>query len=106
MSRNISICPQAIADLNTHADYLSQQDTSVGFRFFDAARQTFADLARMPGIGSAYETNNPSLQTLRKWRVKGFEKFLIFYLMEETSIGIVRVLYATQDIQNILQQEE
>ena len=41
MSRNISIRPQAIVDLNTHADYLSQQNTSVGFRFFDAARQTF-----------------------------------------------------------------
>ncbi len=60
----------------------------------------------MPGIGSAYETNNSSLQTLRKWRVKGFEKFLIFYLMEENSIEIVRVLYAAQDIQGILQQEE
>jgi hypothetical protein len=41
MSRTVSIRPQAIADLNTHADYLSQQDTSVGFRFFDAARQLY-----------------------------------------------------------------
>ena len=106
MSRTVSIRPQAIADLNTHADYLSQQDVSVGFRFFDAARQTFADLARIPGIGSAYETNNSSLQTLRKWRVKGFEKFLIFYIMEQNSIEIVRVLYAAQNIQDILQQEE
>lgn len=76
MSRSISIRPQAIADLNTHADYLSQQDTTVGFRFFDAARQTFADLARMPGIGSAYETNNPRLQPFANGALKDLRNSL------------------------------
>ena len=39
----------------------------------------------------------PRLAGLRKWRVDGFEKFLIFYLPRQGGISIVRVLHAAQD---------
>ena len=48
--------------------------------FFDATRQTFSQLAQLPGIGSVYNVKNPHLVGLRKWGVRGFEKHLIFYL--------------------------
>lgn len=37
--------------------------------------------------------------------VKGFKKYLIFYFEQDESINIVRILYAGQDIENILEKE-
>ena len=105
MSHSISIRPQAMADLNKHADYLTQQDADLAFRFFDAARQTFADLARMPEMGTLYTSPSVRLQNLRRWHIKGFKRYLIFYLVQDKAIEIVRILYGTQDIQTILGKE-
>jgi toxin ParE1/3/4 len=105
MSYSISIRPQAMADLNKHADYLTQQDAALAFRFFDAARQTFADLARMPEMGKLYTSPSIRLQNLRRWQIKGFKRYLIFYLVQDQAIEIVRILYGTQDIQTILGKE-
>jgi toxin ParE1/3/4 len=37
------------------------------------------------------------LAGIRKWRVKDFENFLIFYQPDADGITIVRVLYASRD---------
>ena len=34
---------------------------------------------------------------MRKWHVKEFEKFLIFYMPSRGGVSIVRVLHAAQD---------
>jgi toxin ParE1/3/4 len=48
MTRRIAIRPAASIDIDQHVDYLMQTDIAIAMRFFDAARQTFATLARMP----------------------------------------------------------
>lgn len=63
---------------------------------------TIAQIARMPGIGGAFVTNNNRLQGLRKWAVKDFRKYLIFYMDRDEVVEIVRILYATRDISSIL----
>lgn len=50
--------------------------------------------------------NNPRLQGLRKWGIRGFEKYLIFYLVSEELITIVRIIHGSRDIPTILEQEE
>jgi len=42
---------------------------------------------------------------MRKWRVKGFESFLIFYMTRQDGISIVRVLHAAQDWWRLLDIE-
>ena len=49
-------------------------------RFLSSADESFSDLARHPGMGTALSLRDPKLTGLRKWRVNGFENFLIFYL--------------------------
>lgn len=56
----------------------------------------------MPGMGSLYPVENPRLQGLRKWAVKDFKKYLIFYFERDDAIEIVRILYAALDISSIL----
>lgn len=48
-------------------------------KFLDACDETFQLLAQNPLIGAKREFHNPLLQDVRIWRVKGYEKYLIFY---------------------------
>ena len=79
MNRRILITEDANLDLREHFNYLAQNNRDRAFHFFDAARQTFASLARMPGMGQRYESEDEDIVDIRKWAVKGFKKYIIFY---------------------------
>ena len=66
-------------------------------RFLSNAEESFIDLARHPEMGPTLSLPDRKLTGLRKWRVNGFEKFLIFYLPRPSGVSIVRVLHAAQD---------
>jgi toxin ParE1/3/4 len=102
MTKSIVITPKASADVDEHFAYLAAENLQVALLFFDSVRQTFAQIARMPGIGSSYPVENPRFQGLRKWSVKGFKQYLIFYLEHDESIEIVRVIHAKRDLERIL----
>lgn len=101
----IIVSEPARLDLREHFEYLAERDYDKALEFFDAARQTLADLARMPGMGSSYPSQQERLKNLRKWSIKGFKRYLIFYRSQDDRLEIVRVLYGTQDIQAVLDRE-
>jgi toxin ParE1/3/4 len=102
MAKKIVITPKASQDLDDCFAYISEDNPEIALRFFDATRLTIAQIARMPGIGSIFVTENDRLQGLRKWSVKDFRKYLIFYIDRDDVVEIVRILYATRDISSIL----
>ncbi|MEL6441838.1 MAG: type II toxin-antitoxin system RelE/ParE family toxin [Cyanobacteria bacterium J06621_8] len=83
MSRRIFITTKASQDIDRAFAYIAQNNNEVALRFFDAARKTIAQLAITPGKGSLFEIDNPQLLGLRKWSVKDFKKYLIFYIADE-----------------------
>lgn len=105
MTLRIFVTPQANIDIDNLFNYIAQNNTDAALKFFDAARNTIAKLAKNPGLGSLYSINNPRLQGLRKWGIKGFEKYLIFYLESEELLTVIRIIYASQDIPTILEEE-
>jgi len=105
MTKRIIIRPKAGQDLDDHFAYIAENNFEAALQLFDSARSTIAQLAGMPGIGSLYPVENPRLQGLRKWAVKDFRKYLIFYFERDDAIEVVRILYATQDISSILEGE-
>ena len=76
--------------------------TETAGRFLSSADESFSDLARHPEMGTTLSLLDPRLTGLRKWRVNGFEKFLIFYLPRPDGVSIVRVLHAAQDWWSLL----
>ncbi|MBE9229106.1 type II toxin-antitoxin system RelE/ParE family toxin [Phormidium sp. LEGE 05292] len=106
MTKRIFITPKASQDIDKIFAYIAQNNSDAALRFFDAVRQTLARLAQMSGMGRLYPVNNPRLEGLRKWSVKAFENYLIFYLIFEEYIEIVRILHAVRDIETILEKEE
>lgn len=106
MTRRILIRPLASQDLDDLFDYIAQNNPDAALRFFDATRQTIARLAQTPGLGSSYRVNNPRLAGLRKWGVKGFERYLIFYRSGDEILEVVRILPAVRDLTTLLEGEE
>jgi toxin ParE1/3/4 len=102
MTKKIVITPKASEDLDDCFAYISEDNPEIALQFFDSTRITIAQIARMPGIGSIFVNENERLQGLRKWSVKDFRKYLIFYIDRDEVVEIVRILYATRDINSIL----
>jgi toxin ParE1/3/4 len=90
--------PGATRDLIEHYVYLAENaGEETAERFLTQVEQTFTDLAENREIGASLTFSNPHFAGLRKWRVKDFEKFLIFYLPRSDGVSIVRVLHSAQD---------
>lgn len=106
MGKQIAVRPRASQDIDDHFAYIAQSNAEAALRFFDAARLTIAQIARMPGIGVVYPVQSASLQGLRKWPVKGFRQYMIFYLDLPEAVEVVRILYGSQDINSILEREQ
>lgn len=71
-------------------------------RFLTAARQTFEGLAQMPKMGLPCGFQRSSLSHLRRWPVKDFENWLIFYQPKRDGVEIVHVLHGARDITALL----
>jgi toxin ParE1/3/4 len=102
MNRLIRLHEDATIDLEDHVNYIAQTDRDRAFRFFDAARQTLTALSKMPGMGRVYESDDDDISNLRKWAVKGFKKYLIFYRYDDETLEILRVLHAARDLEPLL----
>lgn len=61
MTPRYTISPAADEDLDEQAAYLNESvGLELALRFYDAAAETFAFLARTPGVGARRVSTNPS----------------------------------------------
>jgi toxin ParE1/3/4 len=56
----------------------------------------------MPKIGVLCGLRKPATRRLRRWPVKDFENWLVFYQVRRYGVEIVHVLHGTRDIENLL----
>lgn len=90
-------------DLVAHFVYLAENASmATADRFLANVKTSFNQLAKNPTIGAPLSLQNPALAGTRKWRVKGFDKYLIFYLAEHDRVAIVRVLHSSTDWWHVL----
>jgi toxin ParE1/3/4 len=90
-------------DLVEHFVYLAENaGLETADRFLLQADASFSDLVRHPALGVELASSRVEMAGMRKWQVKGFEKFLIFYRPRRDGVSIVRVLHASQDWWGIL----
>jgi len=90
--------PTARRDLIAHYIYLAvNAGDATADRFLSNAEASFNDLAKQPKIGAPLTLRRPELAGLRKWQVRKFDNFLIFYVPRRGGVSTVRVLHAAQD---------
>lgn len=103
---NVTRRPEAIDDLIELADYISEDNPDAADRFLDAFEETALRLGQFPDIGTTYPFHNPRLHGVRRWFVQGFEKYLIFYLVLNDEVEIIRVLHSSRDVQSVFLDDQ
>lgn len=100
MSR-ATVRPAARRDLIGHFAYLGENGSFLtARRFLAQARATFQKLAEAPHLGALRQSGK--FPTLRMWRVRHFEKYLIFYQPTADGVRIERIVHAAQDYTRIM----
>jgi toxin ParE1/3/4 len=56
-------------------------------------------------MGAPRSLRNPALDGLRVWPVKGFDEFLIFYVVKGDALRVIRILHGNRDLNRILKKE-
>jgi len=94
-------------DLIDHFVHLVESaGLDVAERFLTCAEVSFADLARQPMMGAALALKRPEIAQIRKWRVKDFDTYLVFYEPRPDGVSIVRVLHASRDWSRLLEIDD
>jgi toxin ParE1/3/4 len=107
MSPSIRKRPAAQRDLLEHFVALGERaGEATALRFLQAAEATCAELAAMPGMGRTEDCDNPRLTGMRRWRVRGFDNYLIFDQPLAQGIDVLRVVYGTRDLPGLFLAEE
>ena len=105
MTHRILITPLANQDIDAHVNYFRVYNETAAFRLFDSIRLTLTQIAKIPKIGVSYPLQNSRLAGLRKWQVKDFSNYIIFYLEKPEHIEVVRILHGARDIRFVLEND-
>ncbi len=108
MSIHYRLTELAERDLLAIAGYLNQEGFYLVERFLERFEETTATLAAMPNIGKACPFQHSSLKALRRWHIKQFESYIIFYLVIEsatTPIEIMRIVHGARDLPAIFDEQ-
>jgi toxin ParE1/3/4 len=95
--------PLAWREINGHLDYLEEEaglDTAE--RFLDQLMDSFEALAHMPRVGNLCGFRKSSTRRLRRWPVRDFPNWLIFYQPTGYGVEIVRVIHGARNIDALL----
>jgi len=99
----IFVRARARRDILSSAEYLDEHaGVETAQRFLDATQSTFEALAKMPKLGSLCAFRKPALRRIRRWPVKGFENWLIFYQARRNGVEIVHLIHGARGIESLL----
>ena len=104
--RRVERRPRVRLDVLEQATYLGEEASEeLALRFVDAVDAALQRLADTPEVGRLREFRSPRLAGLRSWPVPGFPKHLIFYLVDEDLVEVVRVIHGARDLELLLENE-
>lgn len=86
--------------------YAKQGLIDVAQRFSEASVQAINSLVSAPEAGSPRYIDNPKLQGLRTWSVKGFDEFRVYYILHADLLIVVRILHSKRDTDAILEGQD
>jgi toxin ParE1/3/4 len=91
----------ARTDVREAAVYIGADSPRAAARFISAVRETLDLIAEQPAMGvSVFFPPHQQLE-VRRFRVNGFERYLIFYTVTKTRVLALRVVHGARDLDNL-----
>lgn len=99
--------PRARLDLLEQFVYFGEQaGVELAERYFAVIDTTCLQLVKHPRSGMLYDSGIARLDGLRRFPVRDFDQYIIFYLPHEKGIEVIRVLHSARDIDSLFAGEE
>jgi toxin ParE1/3/4 len=103
VNRRLLRTPRADRDVAEALAYLLREaGESPARRFLAGLEETYDLVLARPEVGRLYISEAPSLSELRVFRVRRFERYLVFYELSDEVVRVVRVLHGSRDLWTIL----
>lgn len=97
---------RANQDIDSHFDYLDKEaGSAVAKHFLECCEAAFAQLAQYPQIGEPTKAVSQRLRGLRRWRVKDFESYLVYYLPKPDGVEIVHIRHSSRDVWGMVRKD-
>ena len=99
--------PRADSDIDHQFEYLAiEAGVATARRFVGNLQKTLAALRQQPDLGSPRSFGDPRLEGIRVWPVRGFRRYLVFYIPTNDAIEVVRLLHGARDVAGLLGIDE
>lgn len=82
--------------------YIGEQNLDAAERFLQAVDHDAKAIRDMPGIGALRDFESPALHGLRSLPVTGFLNYLIFYLVTDSEVQLLRIIHGARDLEPAL----
>jgi toxin ParE1/3/4 len=105
MKFNLRIRPAADADVDDAALFIAQDNLEAALRFYNAVDRTYRQIQEHPERWPRYDLDHPQLAGLRKRSVVRYKNYLVFYLVDNGSVEIIRVLHGARDIPAVIAED-
>ena len=101
------ITAAAEADLDSIVSYIASDNPVAAFEFREEVLASFGRLSHLPNIGHRQSyTDRSDLKDIRILRVSArFRNYLIFYVVRQKELVIIRVLHGARDIPTLLLED-
>lgn len=101
----VSYSTAVFEELIKLSSYLAFENEDAAQRFLDACDETFQFLAANRVVGVVKGFHRKELAEVRMWHVKGFRKYLIFYVPQPDGVRILHVTHGARDYQSLFEDE-
>lgn len=99
MKYDVGFRPDAIRDVNSHAEYYRlNASLAVASKFYDAVNASVTMLGMQPELGESCSFVRLRESNIRFRRVQGFGEYVVFYRFDGAVIEVLRVLHGKQDM--------
>lgn len=88
-------------ELMSTAEFIALNSESAAFRFLEAAEACFRQIAETPQLGAIGEFPITKLTGIRRWRIREFPNYLVFYWSDDATVEILHVIHGARDIESM-----
>ena len=99
MARDLFISEDAESDLDDIWDYIAKDSPLKADRFVDQFYRKCISISELEGIGRRRDELSEGLFSIPH------KKFVIFFIREDSQVGIVRILRGSRDLDQIFEEE-
>lgn len=95
---------RSVADILEQADwYTAESGATLAKRWEKAVSSAVLRVVKNPAAGSLCTFRSSELRNVRRAKIRGFSKHLVFYKFHEDEVFILRIVHGARDLERLLE---